>query len=359
MRQRFDVLDSFRGIAALMVAIYHLHVNGYVSQLNIIRNSYLFVDFFFVLSGFVISFSYLGKIDNFSSLMLFIKRRFARLWPLHVFVLFLFIPFAIADLYFGVVVGDRFMLSAFFTNIFMLQGFGIHDDITWNSPAWSIGVEFYIYIVFAILCLSNFARPRFFILFSLLSLFLLYKYSSMDEVLRFAIFRCAYSFFLGVVAFKISLTLNVRRWMEPICLGSILFLMICFRMKGTDLLSFCMPLLFCLTIVVFSQQTGIISNFLSTALFIRVGMLSYSIYMVHFLVIGSIKSISIFSDMIFDVGFFDTINSNRVIDFGIGWLNDFIYIPYIAIILILSKFTYHNIEKVYQDKINNSKFFSL
>ena len=59
--KRFEALDSWRGIAACLVAFYHLHkmsVNGHLTGLALQLNSYFFVDFFFVLSGFVIAANY-------------------------------------------------------------------------------------------------------------------------------------------------------------------------------------------------------------------------------------------------------------------------------------------------------------
>ena len=66
-RIHFGVLDSWRGVAALLVALFHLNILSSIYSLHFIRNSYLFVDFFFVLSGFVISHSYghrLGTLEG-------------------------------------------------------------------------------------------------------------------------------------------------------------------------------------------------------------------------------------------------------------------------------------------------------
>jgi peptidoglycan/LPS O-acetylase OafA/YrhL len=61
--ERFIALDSWRGIAACLVALFHLEAYSHLvySHLNaapFLRNSWLFVDFFFVLSGFVIAANY-------------------------------------------------------------------------------------------------------------------------------------------------------------------------------------------------------------------------------------------------------------------------------------------------------------
>lgn len=56
--EHFIALDSWRGICALMLAVYHFPINGWMDTNGLISNSKMFVDFFFVLSGFVIAANY-------------------------------------------------------------------------------------------------------------------------------------------------------------------------------------------------------------------------------------------------------------------------------------------------------------
>jgi peptidoglycan/LPS O-acetylase OafA/YrhL len=56
--ERFENLDALRGTCALLVALFHLPANGLLASNALVRHAYLFVDYFFVLSGFVIAFSY-------------------------------------------------------------------------------------------------------------------------------------------------------------------------------------------------------------------------------------------------------------------------------------------------------------
>ena len=202
--KRFTVLDSFRGIAALMVAIYHLHVVGFITDMALVKNSYLFVEFFFVLSGFVICYSYEKKIKKASDLKLFMKKRLARLWPLHIFMTFLFIPFAVANIFFNVDLGDRFSLSSFISNLFLVQALNVNNGVTWNIPAWSISVEFYTYFVFGVFTflMGELKKSKLVIycVLSFVSVIILFNYSSMGDESKFAIFRCIYSFFLGVTS---------------------------------------------------------------------------------------------------------------------------------------------------------------
>jgi hypothetical protein len=52
---RFEALDGWRGICACLVVLFHFHGFSPIYSVELVRNSYLFVDFFFVLSGFVIA----------------------------------------------------------------------------------------------------------------------------------------------------------------------------------------------------------------------------------------------------------------------------------------------------------------
>ena len=76
-------LQCFRGIAALLVTTIHINVNN--PFLDSSFRTGLFVQFFFVLSGFILSINYSNKINNFFEASHFIKKRFLRLYPLHLF----------------------------------------------------------------------------------------------------------------------------------------------------------------------------------------------------------------------------------------------------------------------------------
>ena len=84
-KPRFEILDGLRGVAALIVVAYHMfetYSGGRATQL--INHGYLAVDFFFVLSGFVIGYAYDDRWDK-MSLGNFFKRRLIRLHPMVIF----------------------------------------------------------------------------------------------------------------------------------------------------------------------------------------------------------------------------------------------------------------------------------
>ena len=98
---RFRALDGWRGICALLVAAHHVEVHGWLYWQPLIRNAWLFVDFFFVLSGFVIAHAYGERLGKTHEIGVFVARRLGRLWPLHVAVLLALIALELAHFAIG------------------------------------------------------------------------------------------------------------------------------------------------------------------------------------------------------------------------------------------------------------------
>lgn len=84
-KPRYEILDGLRGVAAMLVVAYHLLETYFHSAPNQpINHGYLAVDFFFVLSGFVIGYAYDDRWNR-MSMWGFIKRRLIRLHPMVIF----------------------------------------------------------------------------------------------------------------------------------------------------------------------------------------------------------------------------------------------------------------------------------
>jgi peptidoglycan/LPS O-acetylase OafA/YrhL len=91
---RFHVLDGMRGLAAILVTLHHYY---YCSESRApssahLRGTFLAVDFFFILSGFVICHSYGEKLLGGMRPADYLARRIARLYPIMVFGLLLGLP---------------------------------------------------------------------------------------------------------------------------------------------------------------------------------------------------------------------------------------------------------------------------
>jgi peptidoglycan/LPS O-acetylase OafA/YrhL len=159
-------LTPLRGIAALWVVLFHfcwyfpaIHPERYTGA---VYKGYLAVDVFFVLSGFVITHVYQ---EGFTRRVTgwryrnFLKARVARLYPLHIIVLLLFVAFAIAERAATYAIRGSFepialtgerSVSALLANLVMLQGLWARE-LSWNDPSWSISLEFLAYLLFPLL----------------------------------------------------------------------------------------------------------------------------------------------------------------------------------------------------------------
>ena len=166
MNKKFLSLETFRGIAALMIAALHFDVNSPLVNHSLANG--FFVHFFFTLSGFVIYHNYKDKIQNFNLLKKFIIKRFWRLYPLHLFFLIIFSSIELLKYFLSINYDfafnrEPFLLnnfSNFFLHLFFLQHYA--DKYSFNGPAWSISVEILLYLLFAILFFVN--KKYFFII---------------------------------------------------------------------------------------------------------------------------------------------------------------------------------------------------
>jgi peptidoglycan/LPS O-acetylase OafA/YrhL len=82
-RSHYVILDGLRGVASLMVVVFHLFeaYSGGSPHKQIINHGYLAVDFFFLLSGFVVAYAYDDRWAGMSQWQ-FYKRRLVRLQPM-------------------------------------------------------------------------------------------------------------------------------------------------------------------------------------------------------------------------------------------------------------------------------------
>jgi peptidoglycan/LPS O-acetylase OafA/YrhL len=153
--KRFDHLTALRAIFAWWVVLYHIRewfpFDFGFRILYPLAFGYLGVDFFFVLSGFVIHYSYKEKIlAGKQNSLHFIWLRIARIYPLHLCVLLLYLlnPIAITFLSSKGTIPDTYNVGYFLASLLMVQNWGFSDGLKWNGPAWSISTEFLAYLIY-------------------------------------------------------------------------------------------------------------------------------------------------------------------------------------------------------------------
>lgn len=145
-------LTSARGIAAWMVVLFHLRLGiADLSDdlLHFFAKGYLAVDFFFLLSGFVIWLSWGERLRaDWREVPRFWQKRVARIWPLHLLVLAGTVAFALALVVTGRGEPTIYPFGELPLHIALLQNWGFTERLSWNVPAWSISCEFAAYLLF-------------------------------------------------------------------------------------------------------------------------------------------------------------------------------------------------------------------
>lgn len=295
-KEKFLALESLRGIAAISVVLFHFKIGSHL-HISFIANAWLMVDFFFVLSGFVIALNYIDKIKNVKELFNFQQRRFLRLYPLHFIMVmtFLSIDFAkyFAEMWFGLVVNTRPFsvnsLSAFFANVFLIQNWTM-SGLSFNYPSWSVSAEFITYALFAILVLITKANK---VLISII--LLICVFASAYFLNNFGMgtdnvsgpLRCLYSFSIGCLVFLIHRKYNAKLSFGTSLLPVFLIVLSIFVVSkyGTPNFEYLtlIPILFGATIlsITLSRKESILNRALSVKWLVYLGTISYGIYMIH------------------------------------------------------------------------------
>jgi peptidoglycan/LPS O-acetylase OafA/YrhL len=233
---RFVVLDGIRGLAAIAVMFYHFfQKNTFViagTNCDLLSNSVLAVDFFFMLSGFVIAYSYGNKLFSSMSAKEYLLKRFIRLYPMFFIgvlfgaLVFLFIVWSDLSTYsyrnvFGSL-GYNSLFLPFFNNS-AVHHLGYFVSLKGaifpgNPPAWSLFFEIIASIAFVFLCKLNRntllnLTVIFYIIFLLHCLYLSYTdhFLGVDIGLGWSMKtftggfpRVFFGFSLGILLFKIS-----------------------------------------------------------------------------------------------------------------------------------------------------------
>jgi peptidoglycan/LPS O-acetylase OafA/YrhL len=161
MRPRLHALTTLRFFAALHVVLFHMRVVGILPggpwwYQNFSGIGYVGVNFFFVLSGFILVYTYEGTRLNVRK---FWWARFARIYPAYVLSLVVAAPFfffAVRQLDLPFYAWSKqHLLAACLLTLGLLQSWVPQAALTWNSVCWSLSVEASFYLVFPLLLLGS------------------------------------------------------------------------------------------------------------------------------------------------------------------------------------------------------------
>jgi peptidoglycan/LPS O-acetylase OafA/YrhL len=309
-------LTPLRGIAALWVVLYHYCGTAqYFPNLDITPHSYLIskgylaVDMFFMLSGFVMAHVYYRAFtENVTRhYRSFVVARIARLYPLHIFVLSLFVATAILSQLTHEVATGSFesmpltgprSLSAIVANLFMVQGLAA-GQLSWNYPEWSISVEFIAYLALPFALPAIGRSPRVVkcavaaLLFGLLAWLATLTKGDLDQWDGpMTLMRCMPEFLLGTLLYFAFCDHGDRAWLRAdLAVAAVLgATLICLHIGAPDLL---IVSLFAVLILFAVSNTGVFAKLVNTGPLIWLGEISYSLYLVHgFIQFATTKGLS-------------------------------------------------------------------
>jgi peptidoglycan/LPS O-acetylase OafA/YrhL len=348
-------LESLRGLAALGVALHHSRLDSPLASNVITQNAWLLVDFFFVLSGFVIALNYQNAIRDGGSLLAFQYKRFLRLYPLHLVMLFVFVGLECLK-YFATRMGGLSADAGAFThnNLYSflasttLSQSLFFNDTHWNGPSWSISAEFCTYALFGLIILL--CRSRRSAVFVASLLFALggavYVW---HEGYDFLILRCLLSFFIGVMVFNLAAVARKRTasWPGTLASVAVLVLLASRTWDSQDPWAMVFPPAFGALIYALAVSGhGPMKKVLETRPLVYLGTISYGIYMIHYAVWWVANQILRF---VVQVKTFTTESGNTIISVENVWLATAVAVVGMGIIVTLAHFSYRYIEKPVMD----------
>jgi peptidoglycan/LPS O-acetylase OafA/YrhL len=293
-QQHFSALDGLRGIAALVVLALHA-----VTPFNLdyfLPHAVLAVDFFFLLSGFVIGYAYEHRLLANLSVTGFIRIRLIRLYPLIlVGTVFGFLVFCLKGVFEHHAAESGFtMVVALACSIFMLPTSLIHDQgwesiYPFNPPAWSLFFEIVINVIYALMVRKLSGRAfKAILVFGGLVVFLQAYYLNGvtgGEILRTIVGgfgRVVFPFFFGIFLFRWQLAHNRLRFSLPVIILSVLLVATLIGPNGpfkwiyeSAIVVFVFP-----AIVILGARTEPSAAVRATCLFL--GKLSYPLYILHY-----------------------------------------------------------------------------
>lgn len=367
---RFEALDSWRGLAAAFVILFHAQVASHIRDASLVRAGEMFVDFFFVLSGFVIAHAYSRRSATVADFGRFIVLRIGRVFPLHLAMLVLFIVMetgkslapglgAAGDAPFT---GTNDIL-AIPTNLLLLQ-VGTHDQLTWNTPAWSIAAEMVAYVAFglAALLLGRFLWAGA-IAGALLSGWALWTFAphGMESTYDFGHLRAIYGLSVGVLAYRLVADGSTRSYsrtsvdqgiVNPTLVEiAVIFLALVFvNYAYRTPAAFAAPFVFAFVVLVFASEKGAVSSVLRRRPFVAVGVASFSIYMVHMFLVMRVINVARLADRLTGTGTVAPMGpGGEGVDLGNPFAGDLLVLGIVGMTIAVSFVTYRTIERPGRD----------
>lgn len=315
----------------------------------------IFVDLFFILSGFVIYHNYKNKSFDQTMRLTFIKKRLKRLLPLHFYTLFVLLGLEIIKylsydyLPFSQAPFSANSWDSFWPQLLLVNSTPFFVDFSWNGPNWSISAELISYLFFVLTSVLSFRKLQISFLISafvvgLGYLFFYINYDTFDTTIdfNFSFIRGLIGFNLGVCTYIIAsrcqmiykkISKTVATLFELIAIISVISLVSAINPEIKDNF-YILHLVFSLLIFVFSFEGGILSNMFKLSGFQNIGHWSYSIYLNHFFLIAIFQMVAV-----------------KLLKLQGAWI---LIAENVLLIILLfySRITYNRIERRFYNRLN-------
>ncbi|MCG2673211.1 acyltransferase family protein [Bradyrhizobium sp. GCM10023182] len=273
---------ALRGIASLLVVFFHYMIIleptfDFDTHTSFFSKGYLWVDCFFILSGFILCYVYgTSPGDNQNKLIDFLWARFARIYPLHLATL---IGLAGLQVLVSKIANHPLTIgtwSTFWPNLFGVHAWLMPAKYDWNFPSWSISVELAAYLLFPFVSFGFSRQPT--ITIGLLAASVVFALTiGRDHWEQTALIRGLPMFLFGVLVFQFRYGIERIRYVSALQTSAAGALIASLHFGLYD---FAIDLLFAALIWLTWTDQGV-SIALRTRPLQALGQWSYSIYMLH------------------------------------------------------------------------------
>ena len=286
-------LTGARGVAAWWVVLYHLRQSiaglpGWADAA--LAKGYLAVDFFFLLSGFVIWLTWHDRVRT--EAPRFLVKRVARVWPLHALMLAGAAALAVVLAVHGHA-DPAFPAAALPLHLLLVQDWGLADPLRWNDPAWSISAEAAAYLLFPLLARAvdwrRWSIPALLaaaaVILAGLALAMHAQPSLGADIARFGVARCLAEFTVGTIVAALWQRRPATAIAPPLLLA-VALLAACFAGAAETL---AIPAAFAALLLALARSAGRRNNPLEVRAVHWLGAISYATYLSHFLLWKAFK----------------------------------------------------------------------
>ena len=285
---RLNGLDGLRGLLAITVMMSHL-VGSFIGWTDdrAFIGAYLSVVYFFMMSGFVLSYSHNNDTNFFKYALI----RLARLLPLHIITTLIIVLLFKYNSTIGAYVPNEevFSIKTILKNILFLNGVYWNEFYVINAPSWSISIEFWVSLLIPLV----FNRLRLAVKCIIVAFWLPFIYFKFPMGFTQSIQIAALSMLLGSICFEFTKKPRILDFLKEYNANLFIFFSFLLCLIGVysanhsrvDIvyMLFFIPLLF----IDFTNEEFWLRKLLSSNFFLFLGFVSFPLYLLHDLVIVS------------------------------------------------------------------------